>query len=66
MLLASRGSVADSLAVRFVLAWLFSVGDRSDRGAFDEFWRQVIDPRADDYRASGAKTTGASCTPALR
>lgn len=38
---ARRNPVKGTVGLRLALAYLFSVSDRKDRRAFDEFWRLV-------------------------
>lgn len=42
--IAREEPVRGTLAVRFVLAYLYSQSETNDRKAFDEFWKIIGDP----------------------
>ncbi|WP_019833749.1 hypothetical protein [Sphingomonas sp. PR090111-T3T-6A] len=50
---AGEAPMEPSHAVRFVLAWLYSISD-GDRGIYDDFYRNMREPFAEAFSREGA------------
>lgn len=56
---AGDAPLKPSLSTRFALAFLYAFSN-GDRTPYDQFWREIMDPKASAYSARAASYTRAS------